>query len=100
MSKISIMERKCSVCGATNEFRVLLSTNTFGGGPDLDLRPAEMKRSTMPVWVQECPECGFISGDVTDLSTVTREWLQSEQYISADGIPFVSDLRNGFISII
>lgn len=96
MSKISIRERKCSVCGSTNEYRVLLSTNTFGGDPDLDLRPAEMKRSTMPVWVQECPDCGFISGDVTDLTTVTREWLQSEEYLSANGIPFSSELAKRF----
>ena len=62
----------------------------------MDLRPGEMKRSTMPVWVQECPECGFISGDVTDLTTVTKEWLRSEQYVSADGIPFTSELAKRF----
>lgn len=96
MSSISMMELKCSVCGATNEYTVLLSTNTFGGGPDLDLRPAEMQRSTMHLWVHECPECGFISGDVTDLTTVTREWLRSEEYLSANGISFSSELAKRF----
>ena len=96
MSRIVLDECKCAVCGATNEYRVLASTNTFGGGPDLDTRPAEMHRSTMPVWIQECPECGYISGEVSDKTSVTKEWLQSEKYLTCDGISFVSDLAKQF----
>lgn len=96
MSRIVPIECKCAVCGATNEYRGLASTNTFGGGPDLDLRPAEMQRSTMPVWIQECPECGYISEDVSDPTDVTQEWLQSEKYLTCDGISFVSDLAKQF----
>lgn len=95
MSRIVPMECKCAICGATNKYRVLASTNTFGG-PDLDLRPAEMKRSTMSVWIQECPECGYISEQVSDLSDVTREWIQSKTYLTCSGIPFVSDLARQF----
>ena len=40
------IKQKCSVCAQESEQTVLASTNTFGGGPDLDLRPAEMMRST------------------------------------------------------
>ena len=35
---------KCAIRKAVNEYSVITSTNTFGGGPDLDLRPAEMQR--------------------------------------------------------
>lgn len=92
MSRIVPIERKCAICGAINEYSSLASTNTFGGGPDLDLRPAEMMRSTMPVWIQECPECGYIS----DPSEVTKEWLKSEKYLLCDGIVFASDLAKQF----
>ena len=37
MSRIVPMECKCAVCGATNIYRVLTSTNTFGGDPDLGM---------------------------------------------------------------
>lgn len=96
MSRIVTVECKCAVCGAANEYRVLASTNTFGGGPDLDLRPAEMKRSTMHVWIQECPECGYISEKVSDRSNVTKEWLNSDKYLMCDGISFMSDLAKQF----
>ena len=42
MSRIVNVMRKCSVCGTASEYMALASTNNLGGGPDLDLRPAEM----------------------------------------------------------
>ena len=96
MSRIVLAECKCAICGTTNEYRVLTSSNTFGGGPDLDTRPAEMYRSTMNVWIQECPGCGYISEKVSDASNVTIEWLKSRKYLSCDGITFVSDLAKKF----
>ena len=68
----------------------------LGGCPDLDLRPAEMKRSTMDVWIQECPQCGYTSESVSDYSGVTEEWLKSEKYLSCDGINFISELAERF----
>ena len=97
MSRIVPIERKCAICGVINEYRGLASTNSFERcGPDLDLRPPEMLRSTMPVWIQECPECGYISEDISDPSNVTKEWLKSEKYLTCDGIVFVSDLAKQF----
>lgn len=48
MTRIVPSKCKCAVCGAKSRYNVIASTNTFGGGPDLDLRPPEMERSTMP----------------------------------------------------
>lgn len=96
MSSMVPVKCKCAVCGATKEYMCLASTNTFGGGPDLDLRPAEMQRSTMHSWIHECPKCGYISGDVSNATAVTKEWLQSAKYLTCDGISFVSDLAKRF----
>lgn len=96
MSRIVSDKCTCAICGATNEYNVLASTNIFGGGPDLDLRPAEMQRSTMDLWIQECPKCGYISEEVSDTSDVTMEWLKSERYLTCDGIKFESDLAKRF----
>ena len=87
---------KCAICKAVNEYSVITSTNTFGGGPDLDLRPAEMQRSTMGAWVQVCPNCGYVSANISDKHHVTKKWLQSENYITCDGIAFASDLAKAF----
>ncbi len=87
---------KCAVCGKESLQTTLMSTNTFGGTPDLDLRPPEMMRSTMRWWVQECPHCGYVSGSVDDKPAVKLEWLKSEKFTSCGGRKFESDLAKRF----
>ena len=68
----------CSACGTSSRQQVLLSTNSFLGSPDLDLRPPEMERSTMSLWLQECPNCGFVSGDLAAAEQGIHEILSTE----------------------
>ena len=86
----------CSVCGAESIHHVLQSTNTFGDGPDLDGRPGEMMRSTMGMWVQECPVCGVVACDLEEDGPVTAQWLKQKSYRTCDGIQFASDLAKRF----
>lgn len=87
--------RTCFVCGHESLFQETTSTNSFGS-PDLDLRPPEMKRSTMMTWVHKCPQCGYASESVTDRTSVNQEWLQSPEYTTCEGIRFKSDLAKQF----
>ena len=96
MSTIGMKKSKCAICGVENEYRILTSTNTFGGGPDLDLRPAEMQRSTMHLWVHECPNCGYVSGDVSDPTNITADFLKTPEFLSCDDTDFKSDLAARF----
>ena len=56
----------CAVCHEVSEFRVMGSTSTFGSY-DLDLRAPPLKRHTMGVWLQDCPECGYINYSIKEL---------------------------------
>lgn len=96
MSTFHREERRCSVCGRVSEYMVLGSTNTFGGTPDLDLRPPEMERSTMPLWIHRCQGCGYVSGNVDDPTSVSAEYLASEEYRSCGGMEFKSFLAEAF----
>ena len=88
--------KKCGVCGSKHEYSMIASTNSFGS-PDLDLRPPEMQRGTMNLWVEECPDCGYVAADITDKpNQVTKELLKSEEYITCDGIRFRSGLAARF----
>ena len=84
MSTVMHENKTCAVCGNTHPYSVIASTNAFGSS-DLDLRPPEMKRSTMILWVQECPDCGYVAGSVEDETTVTREFLKRPEYLTCDG---------------
>lgn len=74
--------RTCALCGQSSEHLVLGSTNAFGS-PDLDLRPPEMRRSTMEQWIEECPHCGYafktIEEKVTGIDTPQRLFEHVEE---------------------
>ena len=89
MSTFHSFEFKCAVCGNVSEYRIIGSTNAFGSS-DLDLRPPQMERGTMPLWVHECPVCGYVANSVKDKTTVTVDFLKSPEYLNCSGIEFKS----------
>ena len=95
MTMIIDIEVKCSVCGKTSEQPALMSTNSWGY-PDLDLRPPEMKRSTMNAWIQECPNCGYVAGKLDDELGISEEFLKSDEYVNCGGLDFKLDLAARF----
>ena len=98
MTQIHEIEEECSVCGETSEQLVLISTNSWGY-PDLDLRPPEMQRSTMHVWIQECPHCGYVAGDLSDELEISKDYLKCEEYRTCEGNDFKSDLSKRFYKL-
>jgi hypothetical protein len=85
----------CGVCGAAVECTVLGSTNAFGS-PDLDLRPPPMQRSTMPQWLQECPTCGYVNGDLSQTIDGARQTIESAPYIELMAQSKVPELARRF----
>ncbi|MBQ8987134.1 MAG: hypothetical protein IJ100_07870 [Lachnospiraceae bacterium] len=98
MTTLASTSKKCFVCGTVSQFSALQSTNSFGYS-DLDFRPAEMKRSTMPYWIQECPGCGYVSSDISrpvPFIRYVRSLLQSDDYLNCGDIPFQTHLAQQF----
>ena len=95
MTVINEFEEKCSVCGKTSPQPVMMSTSTFGY-PDLDLRPSEMKRSSMFAWLHECPHCGYVAASLEDELEVPGEILKSDEYLTCEGHDFESKSAKRF----
>ena len=74
----------CAVCGHTFEGRILTSTNSMGL-PDLDLRPAEMARSTLGMEITVCPNCHYVAHDIADpVSEETKNFVLSDAAFQTD----------------
>ncbi len=95
MSTIFPITCKCGLCGAASEQRALGSSNRLGS-PDLDMRPPEMLRSTMAWWLQECPVCGYVSGDLSQLPDIDAKWFVSDEYFKMAGRRFKDPLTGRF----
>src|ERR1044072_678127 len=79
MTRRSWQAFSCAQCGQESEHIVILSTNTFGT-PDLDLRPARMKRDTMDCWVQECPHCRYVAQSLDDKTPGAQEVTEGQDW--------------------
>jgi len=70
----------CTVCGERAQVTIMSSSNRFGY-PDLDLRPPEMMRSTIWMWLQECPSCGYCAEDIEDVEPGARAIVRGGPFI-------------------
>jgi hypothetical protein len=72
-------EVTCALCGQRQTVSEIGSTNSFGA-MDLDTRPPEMRRSTMPYWVHECAECGFVSPELEKSVATDAKRVSTAEY--------------------
>ena len=63
MASYDYCDYKCPVCGTVSAHKVFACAFNHGA-PDLDYRPPQTLRRTMPFWIKECPECGYSAGIV------------------------------------
>lgn len=73
-------ETAWGVCGTNSTQRVIGSTNTFGGSPDLDTRPPEMARSTIYHKIQRCPSCGYCAYVISECLPNAETIIESDGY--------------------
>jgi len=79
MTTLSEEEVECCACGTESIHMSIRSTNTFGS-PDLDTRPPEMQRSTIYLWIQRCPSCGYCSSDLSECNEDLKDLVESDEY--------------------
>jgi hypothetical protein len=88
--------KTCFVCGNKSEHTAIGSTNSFGS-PDLDLRPPEMQRSTMPHWIQRCPTCGYCAASIAEGPEIAKEIVRSPDYLAQRDDPAFPWLADNFL---
>lgn len=77
---------------------LLTSTNRFGV-PDLDTRPPEMMRSTMHLWIQRCPSCGYCAPDVSKAIPNAEVMVKSPAYVAQLASADYPELANSFLCL-
>ncbi len=77
------MSRGCAVCGAP--VRAPYQAPAAELAPDLDLRPGEPARSTLPRWVATCRGCGASAPDLVALPRGAAETVGSPAYRALSG---------------
>lgn len=76
--------KKCAVCGHISEQRKTgLKSNTqpFHPTQDADFRPMEPFRDSMTLWLEKCPDCGYVDKDISDKNSSLLETIQTKDYL-------------------
>jgi len=68
----------CAVCGTPS--RTKFRAPQPDTAPDLDMRPGEPTRSTLPDWIQLCRQCGAAAPDVSVLPATAGAVVESGEY--------------------
>ena len=87
---------ECSICKTKQNLCKIGSTNEFGSC-DLDLRPAQMKRSTIGWWIHRCKKCGYCAVDLQDYDENIKPIICSVKYQNQLSDKRFSDLANSFL---
>lgn len=95
MSTFRMIKKKCGLCGHEFETRTLMSTNAFGS-PDLDLRPPQMKRATMSMWIDKCPNCGYAHAEIEKNGKQHKAFIKSKNYKLCEGKKLESGLARDY----
>jgi len=79
-------ETRCAVCG-TESRQTRFRPIPPEGAPDLDLRPGEPLRATMPAWLQQCPHCGYVAPEIAHAHPAAAEAVGTAPFraLIADG---------------
>ncbi len=80
MTRFTPAELTCAGCGHTFESRLLVSTNDYGGSPDLDTRTCGMARNATLRAIQECPSCRYCSVDIEAIPAGGQNAILSPEY--------------------
>lgn len=87
---------RCALCGKTNKFKEIGSTNAFGSS-DLDTRPPEMQRSTIFTWIQRCRECGYCASDISESNPESGAIVNGAEYRKQQNDQTYPELANSFL---
>lgn len=96
MTTIFIETVKCALCSKESSVTVIGSSNTMAP-PDLDLRPAEMLRSTMDFWVQRCPHCGYCAPEINKGGEEEASVARTDAYLKQLKDKTLPELANSFL---
>ena len=89
---------KCNICGRVNEV-TYLAMGSQQGGPDLDFRPAEVRRSAMPLWVRKCDYCRNVFSTSDPMPEYEEKYIDSKEYVNCAGIAGLPELGKRFVKL-
>lgn len=74
-----IQSIRCGNCGAEHPYTILIHAEELEP-PDLDTRPGETLRASLPLWMKRCPSCGYCADEIGGIHEDAASVVESAAY--------------------
>lgn len=80
MTTVFISDKNCFICGASSKYP--MGNGAMGNIAlrDLDGRPTHILRSSVYLWIQRCPSCGYCAPEIAQGEHHDAAILEREEY--------------------
>ena len=96
MTTMDRYEVNCGVCNEDTEVTMITSTNSMGS-PDLDTRPAPMRRYNLGAEINRCPHCGYCCINLETATKSDIDLVGQEEYQSQLTNPDFPEIANSYL---
>jgi hypothetical protein len=80
MTTVYLSDKKCFICGEESKFPMGNLSLGNVSARDLDGRPTSILRSSVYLWIQRCPGCGYCAPEIAEGDEIDRELVASNAY--------------------
>ncbi len=97
MTTVYLSDKLCFVCGEKSKFPMGNLSLGNVGVRDLDGRPTHILRSSVYLWIQRCPSCGYCAPEIAEGTEMEKTAVTTDDYrnqLDNDGFP---ETANAFL---
>lgn len=80
MTTVYLSDKKCFICNEESKYPMGNLSLGNVSARDLDGRPTNILRSSVYLWIQRCPGCGYCAPEIAEGDDIDKEIVASDAY--------------------
>jgi len=97
MTTVFLSDKQCYICGVESKYPMGNLSLGNVGTRDLDGRPTHILRSSVYLWIQRCPSCGYCAPEIAEGEERDRIIVKQQEYRSQLNNNAYPETANAFL---
>lgn len=97
MTTVYLSDKKCFICGEECKYPMGNLTLSNVSARDLDGRPTSILRSSVYLWIQRCPQCGYCAPEIAEGDDIDHVIVASDTYANQLNDSTCPETANSFL---
>ncbi|MBN1761426.1 MAG: hypothetical protein JW863_24090 [Chitinispirillaceae bacterium] len=97
MTTVYLSDKLCFICGEKSKYPMGNLSLGNVSVRDLDGRPTLILRSSVYLWIQRCPLCGYCAPEIAEGTDTEKQVVKSEEYLKQLDDAAFPETANSFL---